>query len=102
MTLKLRALGLALGAALILAPVAGFAQSDALDRSVVILFRIPQRPDCVFGSRNRIWPPSRSDSDVPTPKDDAERVVTHGVDEYVEQGGLVVHPCVPGGVTWLP
>jgi arylsulfatase A-like enzyme len=45
MTLNLRALGLALAAVFILAPVAGFAQSDALDRSVL---PIPEPPRPVY------------------------------------------------------
>jgi arylsulfatase A-like enzyme len=45
MRVILRALGLALGAALILSPVAGFAQSDALDRSVL---PVPEPPVPVY------------------------------------------------------
>src|SRR5271166_1739172 len=57
MSNKLRALGLALGAVLIGAPVASFAQSDALDRSVL---PIPEPPAPVYtelDARNAKPPP---------------------------------------------
>jgi hypothetical protein len=73
------------------------------NRSLVILFRIPQRPGCVFGSRALIWPPPAPDDDEwGTPEGFGGWLAAIGIDEYVEQGGLVVHECVPGAVTWLP
>jgi arylsulfatase A-like enzyme len=57
MRVKLRALGVALGAVLIGAPVASFAQSDALDRSVL---PIPEPPRPVYtelNARNATPPP---------------------------------------------
>jgi arylsulfatase A-like enzyme len=57
MGVKLRALGVALGAVLIGAPVASFAQSDALDRSVL---PIPEPPRPVYtelNARNATPPP---------------------------------------------
>jgi len=71
------------------------------DRCLVILFRIPQRPGCVFGSRARIWP-APSPDDEGTPEDLGRLFALTGIDEYVDQGGLVVRECVPGSITWLP
>ena len=75
---------------------------DSLSRSLVILFRIPERLDCVFGSRARIWPVERPGEEWGTPEEYGGWLVAIGVAEYVEQGGLVVHECAPDGITWLP
>src|SRR5271167_898677 len=64
MSNKLRALGLALGAVLIGAPVASYAQSDALDRSVL---PIPEPPVPVYtelDARNA-KPPGRFEVKAP-------------------------------------
>jgi len=76
-------------------------EGEGQDTSLVILFRIPARPDCLFGTRSPMWPVDPPEGDNTPEKDGAWGIVL-GVGEYVDQGGLVVHESVRDGITWLP
>jgi hypothetical protein len=39
--------------------------------------------------------------DPGSPEEDGARDVWFGSGEYIEQGGLVVHDCLPDDITWL-
>jgi hypothetical protein len=72
---------------------------DGLDVCLVVLFRIPARPECLWGLRFELWPYD-PDCDE-TPEYDGANCIEQGVSEYVDQGGLVVRECEPDGITWL-
>jgi hypothetical protein len=75
---------------------------DGSDTSLVILFRIPSRPECLFGRRVDMWPTSLEwAGDPSSPEEDGARCVWFGIGEYIDQGGLVVRKCVFEGITWL-
>jgi hypothetical protein len=76
-------------------------EGTGTDAALVILFRIPPRPDCLFGSRTELWLYDDAE-DESTPEEDGESCIAFGVEEYVDQGGLVVRQCAPDGITWLP
>jgi hypothetical protein len=84
---------------------------DGPNTSLVVLFRIPARPECLWGYRCELWPAPWEEYDGSrvshdefggSPEADGEWVVELGVGEHVEQGGLVVRDCVQGEVTWVP
>jgi hypothetical protein len=82
---------------------------DGLDTSLVILFRIPARPECRWGYRDKLWPAPWEEFDgsrMPeeyggSPEGDGAWAVVIGVGEHVDQGGLGVRDCSEGEITWL-
>jgi hypothetical protein len=87
-------------------PSEAIIESIALDgvgpeSCLVVLFRISVRPECLFGHRTPLWPADEPTDDK-TPESAGAWCIYFGVDEYVDQGGLVVHTCEPEGITWLP
>ena len=76
-------------------------EGTGTDAALVVLFRIPSRPECLFGCRTVLWLYDNAEDET-TPEEDGEWCVGLGVGEYVIQGGLVVRACAPDEITWLP
>lgn len=74
-------------------------EGDGLDASLVVVFRVASRQECLWGLHFNLWP---YDPEVDgTPEQDGADCIAQGVSEYVGQGGLVVRDCEPDGITWL-
>ena len=70
-----------------------------LDTSLVILFRIPERPECLFGYRRELWPVEAWRER--TPEDEGVVAIEFDIGEFVDQRGLVYGDCERGRITWL-